>query len=134
MNKISNVEGVGPVYTEKLGAAGIVTTDQLLEKGATPQGRKSVAEASGISEKLILEWVGMVDMFRVNGVKGQFSELLKAAGVDTVMELAGRNPENLHAKMVEVNNEKNLSGRAPAMSEIEQWISQAKAMPRVVTY
>jgi len=134
MNKVSNVEGIGPAYSEKLGAAGIDTTDQLLEKGSTPQGRKGLAEASGISEKLILEWVGMVDMFRIKGIKGQYSELLKAAGVDTVVELSHRNPENLQAKMAEVNDAKNLSGRTPAVSEVEQWIAQAKEMPRVVTY
>ena len=134
MNKISNVEGVGPVYAEKLEAAGISTTDQLLEKGATLQGRKLVAEASGISEKLILEWVGMVDMYRIKGVKGHFSELLKASGVDTVVELAHRNAENLHAKMAEVNDAKKLSGRMPTVSEVEQWISQAKEMPRMVSY
>ncbi|RNC71764.1 MAG: DUF4332 domain-containing protein [Desulfuromonadales bacterium] len=134
MNKVSDVEGIGPVYAEKLGTAGITTTDQLLEKGATPQGRRSIAESSGISDKLILEWVGMVDMFRIKGVKGQFSELLKAAGVDTVVELAQRNAANLHAKLTEINDAKKLSGRAPTASEVEQWIAQAKEMPRVVTY
>lgn len=134
MNKISNVEGIGPVYSEKLGAAGVTTTDQLLEKGATPQGRKLLAETSGITEKLILEWVGMVDLFRIKGVKGQFSELLKASGVDTVVELAQRNTANLHEKLVEVNEAKNLSGRAPTVSEVEEWVAQAKNMPRVVTY
>lgn len=134
MNKVSDVEGIGPAYAEKLGALEITTTDQLLERGATKQGRKSIAEASGISEKIILEWIGMVDMFRIKGVKGQFSELLKAAGVDTVVELAHRDPVNLQAKMAEINDAKKLSGRTPAASEVEQWVAQAKELPRVVTY
>ena len=38
--KIIDVEGIGPVYAEKLLAAGIVDTDILLEKCAKPAGRK----------------------------------------------------------------------------------------------
>lgn len=42
--KIIDLEGIGPVYAEKLVAAGVVTADDLLEKCAAPKGRKELAE------------------------------------------------------------------------------------------
>ena len=52
--KIIDIEGVGDVYAEKLVAAGINKVSELLEKCAAPKGRQELAEATGISEKLIL--------------------------------------------------------------------------------
>ncbi len=132
--KIIDIEGIGPVYAQKLEAAGIKTTDDLLKEGATRTGRSKLAETTGISEKLILTWVNHSDLFRINGVAGQFAELLEAAGVDTVKELRHRVAANLQAKMVEVNEQKNLCNRVPAVSEIEKMIEQAKQLEPIVTY
>jgi len=134
MVKIEKVEGIGPTYAEKLGAAGINTTDDLLDAGATPTGREELAEKTGISAKLILEWVNLSDLFRIKGVGEEYSDLLEEAGVDTVAELARRNPENLHAKILAVNEEKSLVRRPPTMSQVQSWIEQAKALPRKVEY
>mgnify|MGYP000284389363 FL=1 len=133
-NKIIDIEGIGPVYAKKLEEAGVKTTDDMLREGATRSGRAKLAEATGISEKLILTWVNHSDLFRINGVAGQFAELLEAAGVDTVKELRHRVAANLHAKMEEVNNQKNLCSRVPAVSEIERMIEQAKQLEPIVTY
>ncbi|MGN0010085.1 MAG: DUF4332 domain-containing protein [Marinilabiliaceae bacterium] len=132
--KISEIEGVGPAYAEKLEAAGVKTTDDLLEKGKTPTGRKKLSEETGISGKLILKWVNHSDLFRINGVAGQFAELLEAAGVDTVKELRHRVAANLKAKMDEVNDAKNLCNRVPSESEIDKMIEQAKQLEPIVTY
>ena len=132
--KIVDIEGIGPVYAEKLIAAGIITVNQLLETGKTPKGRKELEDATGISGKLILTWVNHADLFRIHGVGPQFSELLEAAGVDTVVELANRKPENLAAKLVEVNEAKKLVRRVPALVEVEKMVAQAKELDRVVTY
>ena len=132
--KIIDIEGIGPVYAEKLIAAGITTADQLLEKCAAPAGRKALEEATGISGKLILTWTNHADLFRINGVGPQFAELLEAAGVDTVKELGHRKAENLAAKMLEVNEEKKLVRRVPVEAEIEKMIAQAKELPGVMTY
>ena len=132
--KIIDIQGVGPVYAEKLIAAGVVTVDQLLEKGKTPKGRKELEEVTGITGKLILTWVNHADLFRVNGVGPQFSELLEAAGVDTVKELKNRNAENLAAKMLEVNEAKHLTKRVPTAAELQKYIDAAKALEAVVTY
>jgi predicted flap endonuclease-1-like 5' DNA nuclease len=134
MSKISEIEGVGESYAAKLQDAGIGTVESLLEKGAAPAGRVELAESTGISEKLILKWVNHADLFRLKGVGGEFAELLEVSGVDTVPELAQRNAENLHGKMAEVNEARNLVGRIPALSEVESWIAQAKGLTRKVTH
>ena len=132
--KIIDIEGIGDVYAEKLIAAGINKVSELLEKCAAPKGRKELAEATGISEKLILRWTNHADLFRINGVAGQFSELLEAAGVDTIKEFRHRVPANLHAKMEEVNAQKNLTNRVPAVAEVQKMIDQAKELPAVMEY
>ncbi len=133
-NNIKDIEGVGEVYAEKLNAAGIKTTADLLEKGATKKGRVQLAETTGISEKLILKWTNHSDLFRIKGIAGQFAELLEAAGVDTVKEFRHRIPANLHAKLVETNEAKNLCNRIPSVAELEKMIAQAKELEPVITY
>ena len=129
-----DIEGIGEVYARKLKDTGIPTLEVLLQKGATPKGRQEIAEKSGISGKLILEWVNHVDLLRVKGVSTDWADLLEAAGVDTVPELAQRSAENLLTKLVEINQQKNLARALPTLSQVEAWIEQAKGLPRVITY
>jgi len=132
--KVEEIEGIGPVFSEKLRAAGINTVDKLLENAATKKQRQSLAEETGISEKQILKFTNMADLFRLNGVGQEYAELLEVAGVDTVPELAQRNAANLTAKMEEVNEAKNLTRKTPSATEVEKWIAQAKELPRVIEY
>ncbi len=132
--KIIDIEGIGPVYAEKLIAAGIDTAAKLLDKCAAPAGRKALEEETGISGKLILTWTNHADLYRVKGIGPQFAELLEAAGVDTVKELGHRNAANLAAKMLEVNDEKHLVRRVPVEIEVQRMIDQAKELPGVMTY
>ncbi|MBR4134852.1 MAG: DUF4332 domain-containing protein [Bacteroidales bacterium] len=132
--KIIQIEGVGDTYAEKLSQAGINTTEELLAKCAKPAGRNALAESTGISPKLILKWTNHADLFRIKGVAGQFAELLEASGVDTVKEFRHRVAANLHPKMVEVNNVKNLCNRVPSVSELEKMIDQAKALDPMMEY
>ena len=132
--KITEIEGIGPVYQEKLAAAGVTTVEDLLEAGASKSGRKKIAEDSELDESRILVWVNMADLFRINGVASQFAELLKAAGVDTVKELRNRNAENLHAKLVEVQEEKKITRSVPGLTQVTDFIEQAKKLEPLVTY
>lgn len=131
---IIDIEGIGPVYAEKLGAVGIKTVEALLEAGASKKGRDEIAEKTGIAYAHILRWVNMADLFRIKGVAEETSDLLEKAGVDTVKELRNRNAENLHAKLVAVNEEFNLSGRVPSLSQVEGFIAQAKELEPTVTH
>jgi predicted flap endonuclease-1-like 5' DNA nuclease len=133
-NRLEEIEGIGPVYAKTLAELGLLTTDDLLQAGAEAKGREALVEATGISKKLILRWVNQADLFRIKGVGEQYADLLEAAGVDTIPELAQRRADNLAKKMVEVNGQKNLVRRTPAESQVAAWIEQAKSLPRVVTY
>ena len=134
MAKLLDVVGIGPVNADKLKKAGVGSTDSLLKMGGTAAGRKDLAKKSGVSEKLILEWVNHVDLFRITGVGEEYADLLEEAGVDTVVELAQRKANNLLAKMTEVNAKKNLVNKMPALSQVEAWVAQAKKLPRAVSY
>ena len=132
--KVEQIEGIGEVYAEKLNAVGIKTTDELLAKCATPKGRKELEEATGIAGGFILKWTNHADLFRINGVGPQFAELLEAAGVDTVKEFRHRVAENLQPKLAEVNEQKNICNRVPAVSEVQKMIDQAKELEPKMTY
>ena len=132
--KIIDIEGIGDAYAPKLQAIGIEKVEDLLEKGASAKGRKEIAEQTGISPKLILTWVNHADLFRVKGVGPQFSELLEAAGVDTVKEFRHRVAANLQPKLEEVNAQKNLCNRVPTVKELEKMIEQANTLEPIVTY
>ena len=119
---------------EKLRAAGIKDTDTLLANCLTSKQRKDLAAKTAISDKLILRFANMVDLFRIGGIGSEFSELLEAAGVDTVPELANRSPANLVAAMAKVNGEKKLTRRVPTEAEVVKWVAQAKELPRMLIY
>jgi predicted flap endonuclease-1-like 5' DNA nuclease len=130
--KVIDIEGIGANYAARLEAQGIHTTNDLLEKGGTKRGRTSIAETCEIPENLILTWVNHADLHRITGVAGQFAELLEAAGVDTIKELATRNAENLHAKMLETNDQFGLSGKVPSAETLAGMIAEAKTLEQKV--
>ena len=131
---VIEVEGIGPVYGKKLNDAGIKNTDELLNACKTKAMRVKLAADSGIDESHILRFANMVDLFRIHGVGSEYADLLEASGVDTVKELATRNPANLTAKMAEVNNEKKLVRRIPTEKMVEKWVNEAKTLPGALEY
>lgn len=134
MKKLTQIEGIGAVYGQKLQQAGVGTLENLLEQGASPGGRKEIAQKAGVSEKQVLRWANMADLFRVKGIGEEYADLLEAAGVDTVPELAQRNPGNLKIKLAEINEAKNLVRRVPSEPEVTGWVEQAKKLPRALKY
>jgi predicted flap endonuclease-1-like 5' DNA nuclease len=134
MSTITDIEGVGEVSAVKLRTAGVRTTEALLERGRTPQGRRELAKMTGFSEKVILEWVNRADMFRVRGIGAQYSDLLEAAGVDTVRELATRKADALLESLAKVNAAKNKVNILPGLNRVKGWIQNAKSLKRGVEY
>lgn len=134
MAKLSIIEGIGGLYEEKLNEAGVTSIEKLLEECSSKRGRTELAEKSGIAEKLILKWANHADLFRIKGVGSEYAELLEAAGVDTVPELAKRKTNNLVAKMAEVNQAMKLVRRVPTTRQAGDWIEQAGKLPRVIEY
>ncbi len=134
MASIDAIEGIGHKYATALRKSGVRTTERLLREGANKKGRKSLAERTRISEKLILEWVNRADLMRVKGVGEEYSDLLESAGVDTVKELRRRNARNLLATMVEVNAKKKLVRRLPTESMVARWVTHANKLDPIVKY
>lgn len=132
--KLTSIQGIAEATEAKLNAAGVTTVEELLEKGATPKGREELAEKSGVPAAQILKFVNCADLFRIKGIAGQTAELLEASGVNTVAELAQRNPANLAAKLKEVNDTKKLTGKVPSEKQVGEWIETAKTLPKKVTY
>lgn len=134
MTKLSEIEGIGETYSGKLTQAGITSLENLLDTCCDRAGRKHTADKCGISESLLLNWVNRADLSRVKGISTQYADLLEVAGVDTVPELAQRKAENLHAKMAEVNEQRHLVRRIPSLADVEDWVTQAKALPKVISH
>ncbi len=132
MADLADIEGIGPAYAEKLAAAGVSGVDGLLAAGATPQGRSELAAKTGVDPGLILEWVNHADLYRISGVGSEYADLLEAAGVDSVVELARRNPANLAAQLAKANEAKSLVRAVPGESEVAHWVEQAKQLDRAV--
>ncbi len=132
--QIEDLEGIGPKIGETLRGAGIATAEALLKSAATGAGRKELAAKTGLNEKNLLKWANLADLCRIKGVSTQYSELLEAAGVDTVKELATRNAPNLAQKIREINETKKLARQAPSENTVADWIAQAKTLPAMITH
>lgn len=134
MAKLTEIEGIGDTYAAKLAAQGIDSQADLLDRCCTRGGRERVSQDCDISPTLILKWTNRADLARIKGVGEEYADLLECAGVDTVPELAQRNPENLHAKMEEVNQEKNLVRAMPSAGQVAGWVDEANQLDRVIEY
>jgi predicted flap endonuclease-1-like 5' DNA nuclease len=131
--RLSQLRTIAPERAEQLKKGGLTTAAQVLRNGATPDQRKALAERLGLDEKDVLTLVNRADLSRIKGIGPVFSDLLEYSGVDTVVELARRVPENLHEKMAGLAAEHNTK-RAPRIDEVKSWIEQAKSLERKISY
>ncbi len=132
--EVASFEGVPEAQALKLVSAGVKDFDDLLRQGRDRAGRRSLSASTGLDEEVVLTLVNRADLARIKGVGASYSELLEAAGVDTVPELAQRNPANLHTKIQEVNAKRKLVQQLPSTVQVREWVDQAKSLARVVTY
>ncbi len=131
---IKQLKGMDDQLAKKLKVKDIRDSKQFLDATASAKQRKALAKELEADERTILELANRADLSRLKGVAGIYSDLLEQAGVDTIKELATRNPENLYNKMLEVNNEKRLAGRLPTILDVAEWVEAAQEMPKVLTY
>jgi predicted flap endonuclease-1-like 5' DNA nuclease len=131
---ITDIEGIGPAFADRLKGLRIRTTTRLLEAAKSPRGRKTLAEQTGIEPSRILKWANMADMMRIKGIGEEYSELLEAAGVDTVRELKHRNPKNLAQAMAAANARRKLVRLLPSEKAVTKWIAEAKSLPLKISY
>jgi predicted RecB family nuclease len=130
---LSEIEGLTVVLASKLKSVGIRTTDGLLEAARTVKGRKALSARTGISEQQLLEWANFADHMRIPGMGRAKIELIRAAGVTTVRELALRNPSRLAQSMKDANTRRKLV-RMPSEKTVERLIEQARKLPPKITY
>lgn len=133
MAKIGEIEGIGPVFREKLEKEGILTTEALLEKGAAQAGRTALAASTEIEEKRIMTFVSRADFMRIKGVGRQFSELLQNVDIHTVDQLAAASADDVNAAMTKVNDVKKLTKVVPSVKQIQGFIDVAKGLDAVVS-
>ncbi len=131
---IKEIKGITPAIIAKLTEKGIKDNERLVESAATPAQRKALASECGCAAAEILKLANRADLARIKGVSGVYSDLLELVGVDTVKELATRRADNLHAKIIALNERDKITGKPPALTAIEDWIAQAAAAPKILTY
>jgi predicted flap endonuclease-1-like 5' DNA nuclease len=113
----------------------VATTDDLLERGGTTAGRDKLSGETGISTRLLLEWVNHADLMRLDGVGSEYADLLEAAGVDSCAELARRNAANLAQTFQELDAARpNTIRRIPSEETVRGWIEQADKLAKVVSH
>lgn len=134
MTRLTEIEGIGENFARKLQDAGIQSTQALLDKGCSTRGRRELAQNTGISESMLLRWINCADLFRIKGIGQEYADLLEAAGVDSVPELAQRRADNLHDKLESVNLERKLVRQLPSLEMVKTWIAQAKDLPKMVMH
>lgn len=131
--RLKELRTISEAHVSKLEKGGFSTASQLLAKGATPDERKALAAHLDLSDDEILTLVNRADLSRIKGVGPVYSDLLEYSGVDTVIELAKRVPEHLHAKLLE-KSVAHATKRAPRLHDVESWVDQAKKLDRKVSY
>ena len=131
---LGELRGVTDSVLNSLKAQGLGDSDSLLEATKTPQNRKSLASASGVDPKTILELANRADLARIKGIGRVYSDLMEEAGVDTVKELANRLPVNLHAKLIEINTTRQFTQRPPSVEQVSDFVEQAKSLPAMLEY
>lgn len=131
---IQELRGITSPVVDALKAQGVANAEALLEAAKTASLRKQLAASVGVETSVILDLANRADLNRISGIGGVYSDLLEEAGVDTVKELAHRNPENLAAKINEINQVRNLTQRPPTVDQISDFINQAKSLPAGLEY
>lgn len=134
MTNIIDLKGMDNSYAERLEKMNIKTLDDLLKAGATPKDRELIAENTKASSTLVLEWINHADLSRVNGIAGEYAGLLEKTGVNTVLELGTRRPDNLTKAMTSLNEKKQFVQQLPTEAQVADWIEQAKHLPTMVSY
>ncbi|MFN2136448.1 MAG: DUF4332 domain-containing protein [Candidatus Promineifilaceae bacterium] len=126
--------GVDEAEMALLRESGADKASSLLAMAATPAGRSELADETGIADETILLGVKKMDLMRIEGVGPVYAELLLASGVETVPDLARRNPANLTAKMAEVNEKAHIAEALPSEEQAASWVAAANDLPRVIEY
>ena len=132
MAAIDAVGGIGLSHARRFRRSGIRTTDALLRRAATPEGRADLAERLSVNERELLELVLRIDLMRIRGLGTRYVDLLSAAGVSTAQELSTRDPDTLFALMVQINSRRRMVRRLPNLERVKAWVAEARTFQPLV--
>ena len=132
--RLKDIQGLPAEHVERLDAIGITDVGAVLEVGRTKEKREELSKRSGLPADEVLCFVKLADLMRILDIKGLRVRLLWEAGVDTAEKVSGQDPEKLREKLVEVNENLKILKRHPTLVETSYWITQAKALKRIVEY
>ncbi|MFQ5613928.1 MAG: DUF4332 domain-containing protein [Anaerolineae bacterium] len=132
---LTAIKGIGRRYAALLrDKANIESVEMLLAAGATPEGRAALVRQTGKPASMILRWVELADLMRIEGVGADYSALLWQAGVKSVPELARQRPRALSKTLAQANQRRKTVNRLPSDEQVQDWIEQARGLPAVVAY
>jgi predicted flap endonuclease-1-like 5' DNA nuclease len=131
--KLSGLKDVTPEIMTTLKSAELNDSEKLLTAASQPKARTELAKKLGIEARTLLELANRADLGRIWGIGALYADLLEGAGVDTVIELRNRNPDNLFEKITQVAAELNVK-RLPLRAEVHNWVKQAKQLERAIYY
>jgi hypothetical protein len=132
--KLRGFRGVDLEGIDRLEAAGVVTVEDMLQVGSTPQARRRLSEGAGVAPEMVLELVKLSDLSRLEGVKGVRARLYYDAGLDTPAKFTEWEPEALRHYLIEWVARTGFEGIAPLPKELRNAIATARQLPEVVQY
>lgn len=131
--KLRNLKDVTPEIMATLKSARLNDSERLLTAASQPKTRAELAKQLDIDARTLLEIANRADLGRIWGIGALYADLLEFTGVDTVIELRNRNPDNLFEKITQVATELQVK-RPPLREEVHNWVNQAKQLERAIYY
>lgn len=125
--KLADLGGVPESVVNSLHTAGYDDTEQLLLAAADSDDRPLLAADLGISDETLMTLLGRADLLRVPGVGPVYSELLIAAGINSMADLRTAGP-GLVDRLAKAAHALGVKAR-PTADEVAGWISAAHALP-----
>jgi predicted flap endonuclease-1-like 5' DNA nuclease len=131
---ISKLRGVSAHMRMVLKARRVTTCERLLDIAGKAGDRSLLACSVAIDADDLLHLVQQADMTRISGIGTVFGMMLADLGVRDVPALAASDPVELHDRIRAYNQAERIARRSPTPEEVADWIGQAQALPRLVTY
>ena len=122
---LSDVSLVSEVAQTRLAESGVTNTRGLLEALLTPSLRAAMLPMLELSAAETLALARQLELLQLEGVGPKASQLLIAAGVTSVADLAKREPASLLAPLAVANDARAIAGVNPSIEHVTQWVEAA---------
>jgi tetratricopeptide (TPR) repeat protein len=112
--------------------AGLRLIDDLILKADTPEARKKLAKKLCINDKFLQRWALLADMMRIVGIDTQYANLLEAAGVRSLDDLANIPRIDTLVDLLCKLNDQCLVKQLLSVEIVKQWKKDANVIARKV--